>query len=124
MKNHTGLNDVKHVTAASAADEYSDDDDLAPARGMVNGLVMAVILWAAVGIAVFTLVGGGYVWGEDIAIERLQDKQSEVLRHQLALDSRVADAYRDGQLAGRSSVMCLGGFAVDRDTGKLLEARR
>lgn len=117
--NH-GLNDVKHVTAASAADEYSGDP-LAPARGVVNGVLLGVLGWALIIAVAVLLFGGGYIAGEDAAIERLEAKERSVRTAQRELGLQIAEGWQDGYAAGRASVVCLGGFRVDSATRKLVD---
>lgn len=39
------------------------DDDLAPARGLINGLLLSLVFWVVVGVFIAFCVGGYLDWG-------------------------------------------------------------
>ncbi|WP_290890611.1 hypothetical protein [Arenimonas sp.] len=86
----------------------------------INSGGVAVLLFGAVLAAMACL--GGYIWGEDNAIERLQAREQAVAAREKALKVDTSAAFSDGWVAGRDSIGCLGGFRIDARTGT--EVRR
>lgn len=86
------------------------------------GLALVIVMLACAALAVAI----GYTMGEDAAIKRLTQKQEQVAALERELQKMVKAAEAEAFIDGRFSVQCIGGFAVDRRTGKpfkLAEAR-